>query len=108
LIHDEKNIVKSDKFNGGQKLVFWCFSAGLALLFISGLFIWFPGFFGSFAARSGLFIHELTAIFFICAIITHIYLGLIAIPGSFAGMITGKVKSSWAKFHHGLWLNNIK
>ena len=108
LIHDEKNIVKSDKFNGGQKLVFWCFSAGLALLFISGLFIWFPGFFGSFAARSGLFIHELTAIFLICAIIAHIYLGLIAIPGSFAGMITGKVKSSWAKFHHGLWLNNIK
>jgi formate dehydrogenase iron-sulfur subunit len=106
MIHDEKNIVKSDKYNGGQKLVFWCFAAGLVLLFISGLLVWLPDFFGHFAARFGLFVHELTAIFFISAIIAHIYLSLIAVPGSLRGMITGKVKKSWARFHHPLWFDN--
>ena len=36
-------------------------------------------------------------------LIVHVYLGLVAFPGTARGMIDGKVSQQWAELHHPLW-----
>lgn len=92
----------AEKFNAGQKVFYWL------LVIACGLLVSITGFWlivGRGNAPSWTFtLHDLAGISMIAGIIGHVYLSVFANPGTIAGVITGRVRRSWAAHHHSDWL----
>jgi len=116
----------SERFNAGQKLIFWfVIVAGLSMTF-TGLILVFPfaltplGEFVSVIWNFGigtpgeltplqvsqiaLIWHGIVALAFIAVIIAHIYIGTAGMEGAIDAVGTGQVDLNWAKQHHNLWV----
>ncbi|MBO0345041.1 formate dehydrogenase subunit gamma [Roseibium sp. CAU 1637] len=116
------------KFNAGQKLIFWSVMLGGLSLSLSGWALLFPfttHFFGdTFDKINWLFgtelptaltvlqeqqinqlWHAIMAIFMVCVILAHIYIGTLGMEGAFDAMGSGEVDLNWAKEHHALWVD---
>lgn len=115
----------AEKFNAGQKILFWLVIlfgisvslSGLALLF-PFTFSWFSGTF-AFLNLFGLHLptdlaplqetqlsqlwHAAVALLFVAVIVAHIYIGTLGMEGAFEAMGSGKVDANWAREHHRLW-----
>ncbi|SON55296.1 Formate dehydrogenase-O subunit gamma [Hartmannibacter diazotrophicus] len=124
------------KFNAGQKLIFWSVMlCGLSLC-ISGWALLYPFhytfFSDTFTALKGIGIdipaltglpdtpyapimeqqlntiwHAAMAVFLICVILAHIYIGSIGMEGAFDAMGSGEVDLNWAREHHSLWVEEM-
>jgi formate dehydrogenase subunit gamma len=94
----------AEKFNGGQKALFWCAMLGAAGVTITGLFLLFP-FYGTniLGMQAAQVLHALIAIAYVALIIAHIYIGAIGMEGGWEAMASGEVDANWAKQHHSLW-----
>jgi formate dehydrogenase subunit gamma len=95
----------ADRFNLGEKLVYWLsLVAGVAVT-VSGVLLLFP-FFGTDILDMQLaqVVHAVVAILFVALILAHIYIGTLGMEGAFEAMGTGEVDLNWAKEHHDLWL----
>jgi formate dehydrogenase subunit gamma len=94
----------AEKFNGGQKALFWCAMLGTAGVTITGLFLLFP-FYGTniLGMQAAQVLHALIAIAYVALIIAHIYIGAIGMEGGWEAMASGEVDANWAKQHHSLW-----
>lgn len=106
--HDER-LPEFEKFNAGQKLVFWSMAVAIAILFVSGLLIWDEYFYQLSsipAKRVAVVVHSATATFAIIVLIIHIY-AAIWVKGSFGAMLEGKVTAGWAFRHHRKWLKRL-
>lgn len=98
----------ADRFNLGEKLVYWLsLLAGVAVS-VSGLLLLFP-FFGTDILDMQLaqVVHAIVAILFVALILAHIYIGTLGMEGAFEAMGTGEVDLNWAKEHHDLWLARL-
>ena len=82
------------------------------VLLITGLLLWAPawdvGNFGGNDFSAGTLawmrlLHFLATVGAGLFLIIHVYLGTVAYPGTFIGMINGRVSVAWAKLHHPLW-----
>jgi formate dehydrogenase subunit gamma len=95
----------ADRFNAGQKMVYWLQILAGGGLAITGYLLMFP-FYGTDIANMQLseIIHGITAVLFIALMLAHIYIGSIGLEGAFEGMWDGTVDVNWAKEHHSLWL----
>lgn len=95
----------AERFNGGQKAVFWIVVLGGTAAAISGYLLIFP-FYGTDieTMQSAEMIHGIIAMLFIAAMLGHIYIGTIGMEGAFEAMGEGTVDINWAKEHHVLWL----
>ncbi len=125
------------KFNGGQKIIFWCVIllggsialSGLSLLFpyelplFSKTFgilnsIGVPGWFGMDTLPVAMspqeemqfaqLWHAIVAFVLMAIIIAHIYIGTVGMEGAFDAMGSGEVDEAWADQHHSLWLKKLK
>lgn len=120
----------AEKFNAGQKIMFWLVIlfgisvslSGLALLF-PFTFSWFSGTF-TILNLFGLHLptelaplqetqlsqlwHAAVALLFVAVIIAHIYIGTLGMEGAFGAMGSGKVDANWAREHHRLWLTKTE
>jgi formate dehydrogenase subunit gamma len=99
----------SDKFNAGEKLVFWIVLVILSsVLLVSGLILVFPNF---DQTRSTMqianVIHMLAAYGAIALACVHVYLGTIGMTGAYRAMRYGYVDESWAKHHHLWWYERV-
>jgi formate dehydrogenase subunit gamma len=97
--------VPAEKFNAGQKGIYWiALLAGLAMG-TSGILLLLPiailGVNGMQLVHAA---HTIVAALFIAVIIGHIYLGTVGVSGSFDAMAKGTVDLEWAKTHHPLWV----
>lgn len=98
-----------DKYNAGQKLLFWSIVVSLAGLLASGVVLWFdtdvklP----VLLIRLSGALHVLFAFVLMMGMIVHIYSAVFWIRGSMRAMLRGYVKSGWAKHHHPLWLRRV-
>jgi formate dehydrogenase subunit gamma len=115
------------KFNAGQKVIFWSVIIGGVSLSVSGWALLFPFtthfFAGTFDKMNLIFgtelptaltalqeqqlnalWHSIMAVFMICVILAHIYIGSIGMEGAFDAMGTGEVDLNWAKEHHSIWV----
>ena len=95
----------ADRFNLGEKLVYWLsLAAGIAVSG-SGFVLLFP-FFGTDIADMQIAqaVHAIVAVLFVALILGHIYIGTLGMEGAFEAMGTGEVDLNWAKEHHDLWL----
>ena len=96
--------VPTEKFNAGQKMIYWIAVFGGGLIAITGVLLMLP-----FAVVdiTGMQIvhgvHSVIAALMIAVIIGHIYLGSVGVQGSFEAMSTGRVDLNWAREHHSLW-----
>jgi formate dehydrogenase subunit gamma len=103
---DEEKLPELEKYNAGQKGVFWGQALLILVLFCTGLVIW-DQYFGGYVTietnRLAALVHAVMAFFAIMLIIVHIYAG-IWVRGSVASMTRGRVTGGWAWRHHRKWL----
>ncbi|HEX5688056.1 MAG TPA: formate dehydrogenase subunit gamma [Ideonella sp.] len=104
--------VPSNRFNAGEKLVFW----GGALLLggivaVSGLVLdkLLPGL---AYLRSDMqiahMVHIGAAVLMMALLLGHIYIGTLGMRGAYRAMRDGYVDEDWAAEHHALWLDEIR
>jgi formate dehydrogenase subunit gamma len=114
----------SKKFNAGQKIVFWLVILGGVSISLSGLALMFP-FQTAMFEKTFVFLnafgfglpsqvsaieemqyqslwHAIMAVFLICVILGHIYIGSIGMEGAIDAVTTGQVDVNWAREHHDL------
>jgi formate dehydrogenase subunit gamma len=95
----------AERFNAGQKMIYWIVVLGGAAIAVSGYMLIFP-FYGTDidAMQSAEMAHGVVAMLFIAAMLGHIYIGTMGMEGAFEAMGQGTVDVNWAKEHHSLWL----
>lgn len=95
------------KFNAGQKLYFWLALACVAALAGTGAIMgwggeplraWLP------VAHT---LHATLALTFCVIALGHLYLAVLANPGSLKAIMLGKVSRNWALYHHSKWVNEL-
>jgi formate dehydrogenase subunit gamma len=94
----------ADRFNAGQKMIYWIVVLGGGAVAASGYPLMFP-FYGTNIANMQLaeIVHGVAAVLFVAAMLGHIYIGTIGMEGAFEGMWDGTVDANWARQHHSLW-----
>ena len=120
----------SEKFNAGQKIIFWAVMLGGASLAVSGIALLFPFQLSMFAAtfsvlnvfgtdfptvltplqemQYALLWHTIVGVVMIAIILAHIYIGSLGMEGAFAAMGSGQVDRNWACEHHDLWYAKLE
>ena len=95
----------AERFNAGQKLIYWILVLGGGAMAVSGYALIFP-FYGTTieAMQNAEIVHGVVAMLFIAAMLGHIYIGTIGMEGAFEAMGRGPVDLNWAREHHNLWL----
>ena len=115
----------ADRFNAGQKAIFWIVVLGGISVSLSGLALLLPfafPMFGKTFAFLNLFgfgfaetltsmqemqlaqlWHSVVSLGLIVVMFAHIYIGTIGMEGAFQAMGSGRVDAAWAEQHHSLW-----
>jgi formate dehydrogenase subunit gamma len=95
----------AERFNAGQKLVYWVVVLGGAAIAVTGYVLMFP-FYGTTIdnMQAAEMVHGVVGALFIAFMLGHIYIGTIGMQGAFEAMGEGTVDANWAKEHHSLWL----
>lgn len=99
-----------DRFNYGQKYLFWVMFWGGIALFVTGMVLWFSEYLPwslRFLRLLSVILHPIAFLVTLGGFIIHVYMGTAVVRGGFASVIRGEVSPSWAKFHHRLWLDKI-
>lgn len=104
FMSDEAPSPPADRFNAGQKLIFWAVIIGGLVLIASGIGMMLPfavaGYTGIQIAQS---IHAVAALVMIGIIFGHIYIGTVGMEGAFGAMWGGEVDRNWMREHHSVW-----
>lgn len=106
---NERNMPKTGKYNGGQKVLFWLLAGSVAVLVVSGFVIWrayFSALFPIELIRLSSVAHAVAAALIIMLIMGHTYLAIWT-KGSIRAMTRGTVSRAWAKQHHALWYHEM-
>ncbi|MGC2856030.1 formate dehydrogenase subunit gamma [Novispirillum sp. DQ9] len=97
----------ADKFNFGQKTVFWMVTlVGLALS-VSGLNLLMPFWFLPDIETMQVvqLIHAGLGVGLFALMLAHIYIGSVGMESAFDAMSTGYVDINWAREHHSAWVD---
>ena len=95
----------ADRFNAGQKMIYWIVVLGGAAVAMSGYVLMFPFYLTDIAGMQlAQMAHGVVSVLFVAVMIAHVYIGTIGMEGAFEGMWAGEVDMNWAKEHHSLWL----
>ena len=102
----------SNRFNAGEKVVFWGGVFSLGLLVVSSGFVLdkiVPGLvYERGTMQIAHMVHAVATVLMLVMFIAHIYLGTIGMQGAYQGMKTGYVDETWAKEHHEFWYDEVK
>jgi formate dehydrogenase subunit gamma len=95
---------RADRFNAGQKVIYWVVVLGGGAVVVSGYFLLFPFYATNIAGMQlAQMVHGIVALLFVAVMIAHAYIGTIGMEGAFEGMWDGTVDVNWAKEHHSAW-----
>ena len=95
----------AERFNAGQKMVYWIVVVGGGLVAATGYLMMFPFYLTDIAGMQlAQIVHGVVALLFVAAMLGHIYIGTIGMEGAFEAMGTGEVDLNWAKQHHSRWV----
>jgi formate dehydrogenase subunit gamma len=109
LTNREERLPELEKYNAGQKGVFWGQTALILVMFVTGIVIWDQYFYEYTVIetkRWAVLAHSLAAVIAIAIILVHIYAG-IWVRGTSRAMVRGTVTGGWAYRHHRKWLRQI-
>jgi len=95
----------AERFNAGQKLVYWVVVIGGAVVAVTGYMLMFP-FYGTTidTMQRAEMVHGIATVLFIAFMLGHIYIGTVGMQGAYEAMGEGTVDINWAREHHSLWL----
>lgn len=98
----------ADRFNGGQKLIFWSVVGLGGAIAVTGYILMFP-FQGTtiFDLQWANIWHGLLGLILFGIIVGHIYIGSLGMEGAFAAMGSGEVDENWAREHHSVWVDKV-
>ena len=99
-----------DRFNYGQKYLFWVMFWGGIVLFLTGMVLWWSEYIPwslNFLRLFSVILHPIAFLVTLAGFIIHVYMGTAMVRGGFTSVIRGEVSESWARFHHRLWLDKI-
>ncbi|AAU92708.1 putative formate dehydrogenase, gamma subunit [Methylococcus capsulatus str. Bath] len=105
----EDRLPEVDRYNAGQKMLFWTMIATIPALLLTGIVIWRPWFAPYFdigVIRLALLLHAFCAFIMIAGIIVHVYAAL-WIKGTIGAMVRGSVSRAWARKHHPGWYRRV-
>jgi formate dehydrogenase subunit gamma len=105
----EDRLPEVDRYNAGQKLLFWTMIATIPALLLTGVVIWRPWFAPYFSidvVRLALLLHAVCAFVMIAGIIVHIY-AAVWVKGTIGAMVRGTVSRAWARKHHPGWYRRV-
>jgi formate dehydrogenase subunit gamma len=108
FLSDDQPSPPAEKFNAGQKLIFWSVILGGLALIASGLTLMFPFLWAGYDGMQitqGL--HAVIGLIMIGIIFGHIYIGTIGMVGAFDAMWSGLVDRNWAHEHHSIWYRRV-
>lgn len=110
-VRNEDELVPSaDRFNAGQKLLFWGFFWCGIVLLLSGLVLWFPQLVPwnlRYLRYLAVILHPICALLTIGLFIIHVYMGTAMERGAFGSVIRGDVSIGWAKRYHRVWYEQL-
>lgn len=99
-----------DRFNYGQKYLFWVMFWGGLVLFATGMVLWLTDYLPwslRFLRLISVVLHPVAFLVTMAGFIIHVYMGTAVVRGGFSSVIRGEVSEAWARFHHRLWLERI-
>ena len=99
-----------DRFNLGQKYLFWLMFWGGIALFVSGMVLWFSDYLPpslNFLRLIAILVHPVAFLLTLGGFIIHVYMGTAVVRGGFSSVIRGEVSEGWARYHHRLWYERI-
>lgn len=108
--NEDEEVPPADRFNAGQKLLFWGFFWCGILLLLSGLILWFPHLIPwslRYFRYAAVIIHPAAALLTIGLFIIHVYMGIALERGSFHSMVSGDVSAGWARKFHPAWYDRL-
>lgn len=96
---------RAERFNGGQKAIYWIVVLGGGAMAVTGYLLMFP-FYGTGIQnmQTAEMVHGIVGMLFVAAMLGHIYIGTIGMQGAFEAMGKGTVDLNWAREHHSIWL----
>ena len=102
----------SNRFNAGEKVVFWAGVFFLGLIVVSSGFVLdkiVPGLvYERGTMQIAHMVHAVATVFMMAMFMGHIYLGTIGMQDAYKAMRTGYVDEAWAKDHHKYWYDEVK
>lgn len=102
----------SQKFNMGEKAVFWFGATFLGLLVVASGLVLDKLVPGMSYLRSDMqiahVVHLVASMLMMTLLLVHMYLGTVGMQGAYDAMKTGWVDEAWAKEHHEYWYDDIK
>ena len=102
----------SNRFNAGEKLVFWGGVFFLGIVVVSSGFVLDKLLPGLVYERSTMqiahMVHAVATVLMMAMFLGHIYIGTLGMQGAYKAMATGYVDEAWAKEHHEYWYDDIK
>lgn len=108
--NEDEEVPDEERFNAGQKMLFWGFLwCGIALL-LSGLVLWFPNWVPwswRFLRLTAVIVHPVAALLTIALFMIHVYMGTAVERGAFGSIVRGDVSRGWAARYHRAWYNRI-
>lgn len=108
FLDDSPDNPPADRFNTGQKIVFWGVVLGGLSLLATGVVMMFPFFWlGYDGMQWAQTLHAVIALLMVALILGHIYIGTIGMEDAFAAMWSGLVDANWLKEHHSVWYEKI-
>ena len=94
----------SNKFNAGQKMIFWAIVLGGGLNTFTGLSLLFPFYWMDLQGMQWMHIlHAISAVILMLVVIPHIYIATLGMEGAWHAMHTGSVDANWLRQHHSVW-----
>jgi len=108
--NEDEKMPDVDRFNPGQKLLFWGFFWSGVLLLLSGLILWLPQYIPwslRFLRYLAVIVHPVCALLTIGLFIVHVYMGSVIEPGAFHSMIRGTASRAWADRLHHTWFQQL-
>ncbi|ACA17499.1 formate dehydrogenase, gamma subunit [Methylobacterium sp. 4-46] len=95
----------AERFNAGQKLVFWMVVGFGTAMGATGLMMLFPFALTDINGMQVMqVVHSLIGVVFVAGILAHIYIGSLGMEGAYDAMGSGEVDIAWARVHHDLWV----
>jgi len=99
-----------DRFNLGQKYLFWVMFWGGVALLVTGVILWFSDSLPwnlRYLRLISVFLHPVAFLITFGGFIIHVYMGTAVVRGGFSSVIRGEVSEGWARYHHKLWLDRV-
>jgi formate dehydrogenase subunit gamma len=108
--NEDDQVPDEERFNPGQKLLFWGFFWCGIVLLLTGLVLWVPEWIPwslRFLRLIAVILHPIAALLTIALFIIHVYMGTAVEKGAFSSIVRGDVSRKWAARFHRAWYEQV-